>query len=255
MDPSDRFDDALAYASRLHRAQKRKGTDIPYVAHLLAVCSLVIENGGSEDQAIAALLHDAAEDQGGEATLKAIEVRYGAPVAKIVADCTDSWVEPKPPWRKRKEAYLAALPSKPVSSLLVSLADKTHNAGAILNDDRLLGDDLWPRFARRSRRHDLVLQVALPHLRKGLAVRIDRHAFGDSGPVCRERSQSGPAVSTIPILATRCEFKSHFARPRTARPRIPSMPRYACSSNGRERHSVPTISSSRPTRSRSAIHW
>jgi (p)ppGpp synthase/HD superfamily hydrolase len=146
MTPSDRFDDALRYASHLHRDQRRKGSGIPYVAHLLAVCSLVLEHGGNEDQAIAALLHDAAEDQGGEPRLNEIRARYGAAVADIVADCTDAWTEPKPPWRPRKEAYLAALPSKPVTSLLVSLADKTHNAAAILGDYRELGDELWGRF-------------------------------------------------------------------------------------------------------------
>jgi (p)ppGpp synthase/HD superfamily hydrolase len=143
---SERFDDALLYASRLHRTQVRKGSGIPYVSHLLAVSALVIEHGGSEDQAIAALLHDAAEDQGGEATLSDIRTRYGAAVAAIVADCTDAWTEPKPPWRPRKEAYLAALPSKPVTSLLVSLADKTHNASAVLGDYQVLGDALWDRF-------------------------------------------------------------------------------------------------------------
>ena len=143
---SEKFDDALAYAARLHRQQTRKGSAIPYVAHLLAVCSLVIEHGGSEDQAIAALLRDAAEDQGGEPRLNEIRARYGAAVADIIADCTDAWTEPKPLWRPRKEAYLAALPSKAPRSLLVSLADKTHNASAILGDYRELGDELWDRF-------------------------------------------------------------------------------------------------------------
>ena len=92
--------------------QRRKGTAIPYVSHLLAVASLTLEHGGDEDQAIAALLHDAAEDQGGQARLDDIAARFGPAVANIVADCTDSWVEPKPPWRERKEAYLAALPDK-----------------------------------------------------------------------------------------------------------------------------------------------
>jgi len=143
---SARFDDALVYAARLHRDQIRKGSGIPYVSHLLAVCALVIEHGGSEDQAIAALLHDAAEDHGGEARLSDIRARYGAAVAAIVADCSDALTEPKPPWRPRKEAYLAALLSKPPASLLVSLADKTHNACAILADYRVLGDALWDRF-------------------------------------------------------------------------------------------------------------
>jgi hypothetical protein len=97
-------------------------------------------------KAIAALLHDAAEDQGGAATLAKIKRRFGEGVAEIVSDCTDSWSEPKPEWRSRKEAYLAVLPQKPTRSLLVSLADKTHNAEAILCDYRALGDDLWERF-------------------------------------------------------------------------------------------------------------
>lgn len=141
-----RFDEAFAYARHLHRDQVRKGTSIPYVSHLMSVSALVIEHGGSEDQAIAGLLHDAAEDQGGAATLEEIRSRFGPSVADIVADCTDSWSEPKPPWRERKEAYIAALPRKPQSSLLVSLADKTHNAEAILFDYREFGDDLWGRF-------------------------------------------------------------------------------------------------------------
>jgi len=91
--------------------------------------------------------HGGTEDQGGEATLAEIRSRFGDAVAEIVADCTDAWTEPKPPWRERKEAYLAALPAKPATSLLVSLADKTHNAEAILFDHRELGAELWPRFS------------------------------------------------------------------------------------------------------------
>ncbi len=128
-----RFDDAFHYAHRLHRSQMRKGTPIPYISHLMTVAALVIEHGGNEDQAIAALLHDAAEDQGGAETLDDIRKRFGDAVAEIVADCTDAWTDPKPDWRPRKEAYLAKLPAKPTPSLLVSLADKTHNAEAILS--------------------------------------------------------------------------------------------------------------------------
>src|SRR5258707_3397 len=106
------FDRALVYAAELHREQIRKGSGIPYIAHLLSVSSRVLVAGGTENQAIAALLHDAAEDQGGKARLMDIQERFGTPVAQIVADCTDSWVEPKPPWRPRKEAYLTLLPSK-----------------------------------------------------------------------------------------------------------------------------------------------
>jgi (p)ppGpp synthase/HD superfamily hydrolase len=140
------YDEALVYASDLHRRQVRKGSGTPYIAHLLSVSSRVLSAGGTEVQAIAGLLHDAAEDQGGRATLDIIKERFGGDVAEIVADCTDSWVEPKPAWRPRKEAYLSILPAKPASSLLVSLADKVDNAEAILNDYRNIGDDLWSRF-------------------------------------------------------------------------------------------------------------
>jgi (p)ppGpp synthase/HD superfamily hydrolase len=143
---TDRFDDAFNYAHRLHRSQMRKGTTIPYISHLMTVAALVIEHGGNEDQAIAALLHDAAEDQGGAETLDDVRQRFGDAVAEIVSDCTDAWTDPKPEWRTRKEAYLAKLPAKPTQSLLVSLADKTHNAEAILFDYRILGETLWPRF-------------------------------------------------------------------------------------------------------------
>jgi (p)ppGpp synthase/HD superfamily hydrolase len=141
-----RFDDAFQYAHTLHQEQTRKGTAIPYISHLMSVAALVIEHGGNEDQAIAALLHDAPEDQGGAETLAEIKTRFGDAVADIVSDCTDSWTEPKPAWRPRKEAYLNGLAKKSQQSLLVSLADKTHNAEAILFDYRQLGDQLWPRF-------------------------------------------------------------------------------------------------------------
>lgn len=141
-----RYDQAFSYAHQLHRDQTRKGGQIPYIAHLISVSAIVIENGGDEDQAIGALLHDAAEDQGGQKTLDEIRHRFGDDVAEIVHDCTDAWGEPKPDWRPRKEAYLAQLPSKSPRSLLVSLADKTHNAEAILSDYGVLGDALWERF-------------------------------------------------------------------------------------------------------------
>jgi (p)ppGpp synthase/HD superfamily hydrolase len=143
---TSRFDDAFRYAHQLHQSQTRKGTDIPYISHLMTVSALVVEHGGNEDQAIAGLLHDAAEDQGGAPRLAEIRTKFGDAVADIVADCTDAWTEPKPPWRLRKEAYLTALPKKPAASQLVSLADKTHNAEAILFDYRVLGDSLWGRF-------------------------------------------------------------------------------------------------------------
>lgn len=141
-----RFDDALAYASQTHRDQLRKGTATPYISHLLGTAAIALENGADEDQAIAALLHDAVEDQGGAARLADIRVRFGDRVAEIVEHCTDSDIEPKPPWRSRKEAYIASLAHKPATSLAVSLADKTHNASAILTDLTTHGDAVWRRF-------------------------------------------------------------------------------------------------------------
>ncbi|HUS16948.1 MAG TPA: HD domain-containing protein [Chloroflexia bacterium] len=141
-----RFEDALLTASRLHATQIRKGSGVPYIAHLLAVSALVLENGGDEDTAIAALLHDAVEDQGGTATREAIRAQFGERVAAIVDGCTDADVLPKPPWRARKEAYIAHLATAPRAVRLVSSADKLHNARSILADYRVLGDTLWERF-------------------------------------------------------------------------------------------------------------
>ena len=128
---SARFDEALVYAHGLHREQTRKGRDVPFVSHLLGVSSLVLEEGGSEEQAIAALLHDAAEDQGGRATLEVIRSRFGDEVARMVEACTDSLEDPLPPWRSRKEAYVERLPLQSADALLVSLADKVYNAGTL----------------------------------------------------------------------------------------------------------------------------
>jgi GTP pyrophosphokinase len=142
----EKFERALVCASWLHKDQYRKGTPTPYVTHLLAVAAIVGENGGTEDEVVAALLHDAPEDQGGEATLEDIRARFGVEVAKIVDGCTDTYRDPKPPWRERKERYLAHLASASDSVRLVSSADKLHNARAVLSDYRLLGEDLWERF-------------------------------------------------------------------------------------------------------------
>lgn len=116
------------YASMLHQEQTRKGGRVPYVSHLLGVASLVIEEGGTETQAIAALLHDAVEDQGGQPRLDEIRERFGEDIAAIVDACSDSDVEPKPPWRPRKEAYIARLAGERPDALLVSVAYKVHNA-------------------------------------------------------------------------------------------------------------------------------
>ena len=145
---SQRFRDALVYAAELHEKQVRKGSDTPYVAHLLAVASLVLEHGGSEDEAIAGLLHDAIEDQGGDATRQEIRRRFGEVVTAIVDGCTDAEVVPKPPWRARKEAYVAHIAEGSSPSVrLVSSADKLHNARTIVADYRALGEKLWSRFS------------------------------------------------------------------------------------------------------------
>lgn len=141
-----RFEEALVFAAQLHAEQTRKGTSIPYISHLLAVTAIVLENGGNEDEAIAALLHDAIEDQGGAATREDIRCRFGNTVVAIVDGCTDAEVIPKPPWRERKEAYIAHIRSAPPSVRLVSAADKLHNARTVLSDYRVLGDKLWQRF-------------------------------------------------------------------------------------------------------------
>lgn len=143
---TQRFENALQYAARLHSAQVRKGTKIPYISHLLAVTSIVMENGGNEDEVIAGLLHDAVEDQGGAKTFEEIRQLFGEKVGEIVAGCTDAWIEPKPPWRERKENYISHLCEVSPSVLLVSSADKLHNARTILADYRKSGEDVWLRF-------------------------------------------------------------------------------------------------------------
>ncbi|MBN2548633.1 MAG: HD domain-containing protein [Anaerolineales bacterium] len=143
---TDRFEQALLYAARLHREQKRKGSQVPYLAHLLAVTALILEAGGDEDQAIAGLLHDAVEDQGGLKTLTHIREQFGERVARIVDGCSDSDTLPKPPWRQRKEQYLEHLRTAAPEVLLVSLADKVHNARSIREDYQTLGEPIWERF-------------------------------------------------------------------------------------------------------------
>lgn len=147
---SERLTDALAWAHVLHQRQIRKGSGIPYVTHLLAVASLVGENGGTEDQVIGALLHDSIEDCSDAVPdiREQIAARFGAEVLRIVEGCTDADTIPKPPWRERKELYVQLLRAKEPShpSVLVSLSDKVHNARSILRDYREIGDELWSRF-------------------------------------------------------------------------------------------------------------
>jgi len=140
------FEDALVYAARIHALQKRKGTTIPYISHLLAVTALVLESGGDADEAIAALLHDAAEDQGGRARLEDIRRRFGDRVAEIVAGCTDTFDEPRPPWLERKMAYIRHIPEASQAVRRVALADKLHNVRCILTDFRAIGNKVFERF-------------------------------------------------------------------------------------------------------------
>lgn len=148
-----RFSEALVYAADLHRGQRRKGSNIPYVSHLLAVASIALESGADEDEAIAALLHDAIEDapsdlgdQAASHVRRWIEFKFGRCVLEIVEACTDTDVTPKPPWIPRRVRYIASVQHKGRSALLVSAADKLHNARAVLGDFRTLGADVFKRF-------------------------------------------------------------------------------------------------------------
>lgn len=143
---TSRFQEALAMATELHLHQLRKGTPIPYVAHLLNVAGLALTHGADEDVAIAALLHDAVEDAGGAPTLARLRERFGDRVADLVAECSDTDESPKPPWRERKESYVARLPEASDGALLVSACDKLDNARSTLADYRTMGETLWGRF-------------------------------------------------------------------------------------------------------------
>jgi (p)ppGpp synthase/HD superfamily hydrolase len=142
-----RFDEAATYAARVHAGQRRAGTEEPYVEHLLRVAGLVIDDGGSEEEAIAALLHDAPEERGGRARSWDIRRRFGPQVAQIVDAMTDTYDDPRPPWRARKERYLTHLADSP-AALRVSMADKLDNVRALARDYRVQGEGLWPRSGK-----------------------------------------------------------------------------------------------------------
>ena len=146
---SKRFISALGYAAQLHARQIRKRTERPYIGHLLGVASIVIEYGGDEDLAIAALLHDAVEDQGGLPRLREIRKKFGTRVAHIVDGCTDAYTEPKSQWLERKRAYIARVAGEDHEVRLVSAADKLSNARETLHELRLHGDSVFERFAGR----------------------------------------------------------------------------------------------------------
>ncbi|MFZ0806492.1 MAG: HD domain-containing protein [Candidatus Sulfotelmatobacter sp.] len=141
-----RFLKAFLFAAEKHKHQTRKASSIPYVAHLMGVASLVLEAGGDEDLVIAALLHDIVEDCGGAPMLKEVRRRFGSRVAKVVDGCTDSDTYPKPPWRERKDKYIAHLKTENDDTRLVSAADKLNNVRSILSDYGVIGEDIWLRF-------------------------------------------------------------------------------------------------------------
>lgn len=141
-----RFEKAFLFAAKKHSQQTRKASTIPYIAHLIGVAALVIEAGGDEDLAIAALLHDVVEDCGGAPMLKEVQRRFGKRVAKVVDGCTDADTYPKPPWRERKEKYIARLRNEDAGTRLVSAADKLNNIRSIISDYRAIGESVWSRF-------------------------------------------------------------------------------------------------------------
>jgi (p)ppGpp synthase/HD superfamily hydrolase len=141
-----RLQRAFRYAAEKHDGQTRKQSAVPYLSHLMAVASLVLEAGGDEDMAIAALLHDVVEDCGGMPRLREIRKQFGARVAKIVEGCTDSFGEPKPEWVERKKDYLREVKHAGVETRLVSASDKLHNVRTILADYRQHGEAIWSRF-------------------------------------------------------------------------------------------------------------
>src|SRR5579863_3317265 len=141
-----RFLQAFHFAAEKHAGQARKASTIPYIAHLMGVASLVLEAGGDEDLAIAALLHDVVEDCGGAPMLQEIRHKFGERVAKVVDGCTDADTYPKPPWRERKENYVRHLKKADADTRLVSAADKLNNVRSILSDYRAIGESVWSRF-------------------------------------------------------------------------------------------------------------
>lgn len=144
---TNKFEQALVYATQLHANQTRKVDKIPYISHLMSVSALILEAGGSEDEAIAGLLHDAIEDQGGKATREEIRQKFGETVVEIVDGCTESDITPKPPWKERKIQYIENIRNASDSVKLVSLADKLHNARSLLIGYQNQGDKLWDYFS------------------------------------------------------------------------------------------------------------
>ncbi len=192
---TERFAEAVRYAAIVHATQVRKGTDVPYIGHLLGVASLVVDAGGEEDLAIAALLHDAAEDHGGEARLADIRARFGDRVTRIVEECSDSLTEDpegKEEWKVRKQEHLGRLESAGRDTLIVVAADKVHNARAIVTDLQTLGPD------RAFRRFKGTPQQVLWYYEENLRIAMD------------PRNDLPPAL-TAPLLAAVDQMRTHIA--------------------------------------------
>ena len=167
-----RFTEAFLYAAEKHATQTRKRTDVPYISHLMAVAALVLEAGGGEDEAVAALLHDVVEDCGGMPVLEEVRRRFGNRVADIVQGCTDAYTIPKPEWKKRKLDYLDTLRRASDDVRLVSAADKLHNVRTILADYRREGDAVWDRFSGRRDGTLWYYRAVLDVLREGAPNRL-----------------------------------------------------------------------------------
>jgi len=188
---STRFSEALAFAADLHRNQVRKGpAGTPYIGHLLAVAAIVIEFGGNEEEAIAALLHDAVEDQGGAPTLAMIRRLFGEDVAAIVDGCSDTDQQPKPAWQARKERYIAHLAGAAASVLLVAAADKLANARSILIDLRTMGNAVWDRFHCTRQQSLWYYRTVLETLRQ---TAVNRSLFAELEAVVAELERAAQA--------------------------------------------------------------
>lgn len=143
---SPKFEKALSFATQLHATQYRKGSKAPFITHLLSVCAIILEDGGTEDEAIAGLLHDAVEDQGGLKTLEAIKNTFGERIAQIVLECSETHLSPKPPWKERKVQSLAKMKQISDSAIRVVLADKVHNSQSLIREHQKYGTIIWNNF-------------------------------------------------------------------------------------------------------------
>ena len=195
---SPKFEAALAYATRVHGGQLRKKTKIPYVAHVLGVAAIAMEYGATETEAIAALLHDAVEDCGGAKRLHDIERKFGAAVAKIVEGCTDTDQAIKPLWLPRKKAYIAHLRHAPVSTQIVSAADKLYNVRAILRDYRTERDKLWSRFNGKKKGTLWYYAALLAAFNRGKRLRPLRKELNRTLKTVEKKANHGRRVTQPP---------------------------------------------------------